>query len=149
MQDKEVEDLDLKELIQAVENKIGPKYSGDETKVEENFKNYLDNFDKEYYTHLKEKVKEIPLLINVFRKLIDEIFELNEFQLAVLQKQVSIENELLKNLTSDQIQLLEQLQKCGNILNSEMVEQAFIFGYSTAVELRDEAIKQYPQNKNE
>ena len=149
MQDKEVEDLDLKELIQAVVNKIGPKYSGDETKVEENFKNYLDNFDKEYYTHLKEKVKEIPLLINVFRKLIDEIFELNEFQLAVLQKQVSIENELLKNLTSEQIQLLEQLQKCGNILNSEMVEQAFIFGYSTAVELRNAAIKQYPQNKNE
>lgn len=149
MQDKEVEGLDLKELIQAVVNKIGPKYSEDETKVEENFKNYLDNFDKEYYTHLKEKVKEIPLLINVFRKLIDEIFELNEFQLAVLQKQVSIENELLKNLTSEQIQLLEQLQKCGNILNSEMVEQAFIFGYSTAVELRDEAIKQYPQNKNE
>ena len=109
----------------------------------------MDNFDKEDYTHLKEKVKEIPLLINVFRKLIDEIFELNEFQLAVLQKQVSIENELLKNLTSEQIQLLEQLQKCGNILNSEMVEQAFIFGYSTAVELRNEAIKQYPQNKNE
>ena len=45
--------------------------------------------------------------------------------------------------------LLEQLQKCGNIMTSELVEQAFIFGYATAVEFRDEAVKKYSKKLSE
>lgn len=62
--------------------------------------------------------------------------------MKILETQVNIEEKLLKDFNNEQIDLLEQLQKCGNMMTSELVEQAFIFGYATATQLRDEAVKQ-------
>ena len=44
----------------------------------------------------------------------------------------------------EQKDLLEQWQYCEDRILDDMVEQAFVYGYATAVELREEAIKQYP-----
>ena len=65
----------------------------------------------------------------------------------MLGVEAKIENELLKDLTKEQAKLLEDLQKYQNAISSEMVGQAFVFGYATAVELRDEAVKKYPNIK--
>lgn len=145
---KNIEEMSFKELVKLLSDKLKKEYYSDKD-IEGDFKRYLEDFDKQYNTYIKEKVKETPLLLNVFRKLIDEIFELNKFQMKILETQVKIEDKLLKNFNKEQMDLLEQLQKCGNRMTSELVEQAFIFGYATAVEFRDEAVKKYPKKLSE
>ena len=142
---EKIEEISFKELVKLLSDKFKKEYYSDKD-IEEDFKKYLEDFDKQYNTYIKVKVKETPLLLNIFRKLIDEIFELNKFQMKILETQVNIEEKLLKNFNKEQMDLLEQLQKCGNTMTSEMVEQAFRFGYATATQLRDEAIKKYPKN---
>ena len=141
---KKIEEMSFKELVKLLSDKLKKEYYSDKD-IEEDFKKYLEDFDKQYNTYIK--VKETPLLLNIFRKLIDEIFELNKFQMKILETQVHIEEKLLKNFNKEQMDLLEQLQKCGNMMTSEMIEKAFIFGYATATQLRDEAVKKYPKNK--
>lgn len=145
---KNIEEMSFKELVKLLSDKLKKEYYSDKD-IEEDFKKYLEDFDKQYNTYIKEKVKKTPLLLNVFRKLIDEIFELNKFQMKILEIQVNIEDKLLKNFNKEQMDLLEQLQKCGNMMTSEMIEQAFIFGYATATQLRDEAVKKYPKKLSE
>ena len=145
---KNIEEMSFKELVKLLSDKLKKEYYSDKD-IEGDFKKYLEDFDKEYNTYIKEKVKETPLLLNVFRKLIDEIFELNKFQMKILETQVNIEEKLLKNFNNEEIDLLEQLQKCGNMMTSELVEQAFILGYATATQLRDEAVKKYPKKLSE
>lgn len=144
---KEIENMELKELIQAIVDKIGPKFTEEKLETEEDFKQDLDFFDREYHTHIKDKIKEIPLLAEVFNSSIDNILETNAFLFSMLGVEAKIENELLKDLTKEQAKLLEDLQKYQNAISSEMVGQAFVFGYATAVELRDEAVKKYPNIK--
>lgn len=43
--------------------------------------------------------------------------------------------------------MLEQWKYCEDRILDDMIEQAFIYGYSMAVQFRDEAIKQYPNKK--
>ena len=144
---KKVEDMDLKELIQAIVDKIGPKITEEKLETQEDFKQDLDFFFIVYHTHIKDKIKEIPLLAEVFNSSIDNILETNAFLFSMLGVEAKIENELLKDLTKEQAKLLEDLQKYQNAISSEMVGQAFVFGYATAVELRDEAVKKYPNIK--
>ena len=145
---EKIEEISFKELVKLLSDKFKKEYYSDKD-IEGDFKKYLEDFDKEYNTYIKEKVKETPLLLNVFRKLIDEIFELNKFQMKILETQVNIEEKLLKNFNNEEIDLLKQLQKCGNMMTSELVEQAFILGYATATQLRDEAVKKYPKKLSE
>lgn len=144
---KEIENMELKELIQAIVDKIGPKFTEEKLETEKDFKQDLDFFDREYHTNIKDKIKEIPLLAEIFNSSIDNILETNAFLFSMLGVEAKIENELLKDLTKEQAKLLEDLQKHQNVISSEMVGQAFIYGYATAVELRDEAVKKYPNIK--
>ena len=65
------------------------------------------------------------------------------YKLAAKTKNI-INDELLKTLNEEQKNLLEQWQYCEDRILDDMVEQAFVYGYATAVELREEVIKQYP-----
>ena len=74
-----------------------------------------------------------------------EIYRPSEmYKLAAKTKNI-INDELLKTLNEEQKDLLEQWQYCEDRILDDMVEQAFVYGYATAVELREEAIKQYEQ----
>lgn len=59
-----------------------------------------------------------------------------------------IKEEILKSLNEEQKNLLEQLQQCEDRILDDMIEQAYVYGYSTAVTLRDEALKQYQPKEN-
>lgn len=110
----------------------------------QNYKNYLEGFDEEFETHTKVRIKETPLLLALFNEFVQEIYRPSEmYKLAAKTKNI-INDELLKILNEEQKNLLEQWQYCEDRILDDMVEQAFVYGYSTAVELREEAIKQYP-----
>ena len=110
----------------------------------QNYKNYLEGFDEEFETHTQLRIKETPLLLALFNEFVQEIYRPSEmYKLAAKTKNI-INDELLKTLNEEQKNLLEQWQYCEDRILDDMVEQAFVYGYATAVELREEAIKQYP-----
>lgn len=146
MKKKEVEDMNFKELVQLLANKFKKEYYDDKGKTEEDFKKYLEDFEKAYHIHLRKRTKETPILVNTFGSLIDDIFELNEFQISVLGTQAELEKKLLENLTDEQANILKELQGFQNIVSSEMIGQAFVFGYATAIQLRED-LKKYTKNK--
>lgn len=115
-----------------------------ETLRKQNYKNYLESFDEEFETHTKNRIKETPLLMGIFNEFVEHIYRpSNMYWLAAKTKNI-INDELLKTLNEEQKNLLEQWQYCEDRILDDMVEQAFVYGYATAVETREEAIKQYP-----
>lgn len=115
-----------------------------EQQKKEKYKNHLEGFDEEFETHTQLRIKETPLLLALFNEFVQEIYRPSEmYKLAAKTKNI-INDELLKILNEEQKNLLEQWQYCEDRILDDMVEQAFVYGYATAVELREEAIKQYP-----
>lgn len=115
-----------------------------ETLRKQNYKNYLEGFDEEFETHTKVRIKETPLLIEIFNEFVQQVYRPSKMYWLVAKTKEIINEELIKNLNDEQKDLLEQWQYCEDRILDDMIEQAFVYGYATAVELREEAIKQYP-----
>ena len=143
---KKVEDMDFKELVKLLANKFKKEYYDDKGKTEEDFKKYLINFEKEYNIYLRNKRQEIPVLVDTFNNLIDDIFETDDFKNSIVGTQMKLTEELLKVSNGKQANLFKEIQEFQNVSFSETVERAFIFGYATAVQLRED-LKKYTKNK--
>lgn len=143
---KKVEDMDFKELVKLLANKFKKEYYDDKGKTEEDFKKYLINFEKEYNIYLRNKRQEIPVLVDTFNNLIDDIFETDDFKNSIVGTQMKLTEELLKVSNGKQANLFKEIQEFQNVSFSETVERAFIFGYATAVQLRED-LKKYTNIK--
>ena len=143
---KKVEDMELKELVKLLANKFKKEYYDDKGKTEEDFKKYLINFEKEYNIYLRNKRQEIPVLVDTLNNLIDDIFETDDFKNSIVGTQMKLTEELLKVSNGKQANLFKEIQEFQNVSFSETVERAFIFGYATAVQLRED-LKKYTKNK--
>ena len=109
-----------------------------------NYKDYLKGFDEEFETHTQLRIRETPLLMRMFNEFVENIYKPSKMYWLVAKTKEIINQELIKNLNDEQKDLLEQWQYCEDRILDDMIEQAFVYGYATAVELREEAIKQYP-----
>lgn len=146
MKDKKVEEMELKELIQLLANKFKKEYYDYKGKTEEDFERYLINFEKEYNIYLRNKSQEIPVLVDTFNNLIDDIFETDDFKNSIVGTQMKLTEELLKVSNEEQAKLFNEIQEFQNVAFSETVERAFIFGYATAIQLRED-LKKYTNIK--
>lgn len=117
-----------------------------EEKREINLKNYLEGFDEEFQTHTKERIKETPLLINIFNEFIQSIYRPSKLYKLALKTKNDIYEEMNKTFTEEQKQLLEKWKYCEDRILDDKAEQAFIYGYAMCSQMKDEAIKQYPLN---
>lgn len=116
------------------------KLQNDENK----YKDYLEGFDEEFETNCKERIKETPLLLSLFQEFVQQIYRPSKlYKLAHKTKQI-IDDELRNTLDKEQQNLLEQWQYSEDRVLDDMIEQAFIFGYAMSIQLRDDAVKQYP-----
>ena len=134
-------DKDQQELIKKLED------------IEElkkvNYKNYLEGFDEAFETHTQDRLKETPLLMRMFNEFVEHIFKPSNMYWLAAKTKNRIKEYLSKTLTDEQKDMLEQLQLCEDRILDDMTEQAFIYGYSIAMQSREEAINQYPSNKED
>ena len=145
------------EVLKSIENNIGQKLSSVKeienkiAKINENplskYKEFLKGFDEEFETHTKNRIKETPLLLTLFRDFIQEIYRPSEIYKLSIKAKKQITEELNKNLNKQQIKLLEKWQYYENIMSEDLVEQAFIYGYSMCNQIKQESIKQYNYKK--
>lgn len=112
-----------------------------------NYKNYLEGFDEAFETHTQDRLKETPLLMRMFNEFVEHIFKPSNMYWLAAKTKNRIKEDLLKTLNDEQKDMLDQFQLCEDRILDDMTEQAFIYGYSIAMQSREEAIKQYPSKK--
>ena len=132
-------DKDQQELIKKLEDIEELKKA--------NYKNYLEGFDEAFETHTQDRLKETPLLMRMFNEFVEHIFKPSNMYWLAAKTKNRIKEDLSKTLTDEQKDMLEQLQLCEDRILDDMTEQAFIYGYSIAMQSREEAINQYPSKK--
>lgn len=156
--EKEVKDMQTEDLIKLLVEKMGYEFSKEkikdkpsenyQEKKEELYAGYLKGFDEEFETHTKQRIKETPLLITLFQEFVQEIYQPSSLHQMAQQVKFKISDELDKSLNKEQKKLLEQWKFCEDRILDDMIEQAFVYGYSISSQLREEAIKQYPYKKD-
>ena len=114
-----------------------------EEKRKVNVKDYLEGFDKEFDTYTQEKIKEIPLIINLYQEFLQEVYQPSKRYLLALKIKNEINEDIEKTSTEEQQELMKQFKECQDIILNDMTEEAFVYGYCMATELREEAIKRY------
>lgn len=114
-----------------------------EAKRKVNVKDYLEGFDKEFETYTKEKIKEIPLLINLYQEFLQEVYQPSKRYQLVIKIKKEMDKDIEKTFTEEQQELMKQFKECQDIMMNDMNEESFIYGYCMASELREEAIKRY------
>lgn len=126
------------------EQKIIKQLYDMEKQERKRYKNYLKEFDESFETNARKTIQETPLLIALFREFIEQIYKPSKIYWMVSKIKKGINDKLTSNLNDEQKNLLEQWQECENRMSDDLLEQAFIYGYATAVSFREEAVKQYP-----
>lgn len=154
---EKLENMETDELLRLLVKKLGYDFSNeqiiDKRKAnyseikEELYADYLEGFDEEFETHTKQRIKETPLLMSLFREFVQEIYRPSQIYKISLKTKAKINEELENTLDNDQRRLLKQWKFCEDRILDDMVEQAFIYGYSMSSQLREEAVRQYPYKK--
>lgn len=150
----ELKKMETKELLKLLVEKMGYDFSKEEIigkpsekyqEIKEDlYTGYLQGFDEEFETQTTKRIKETPLLINLFQEFIQEIYQPSELYNIVLETKIKISDELNKTLNKEQKHLVKQMEFCDDKIVDDIIEQAFIYGYAMSCQLREEAVKQYP-----
>ena len=136
---------DRKDNVKYMQIQLEKKLEELEEELEDKteFKNYLEGFDKVFETHTAKRIKETPLLLELFNKFNDEIYQTTELQNKIVRIKKQIRQEMEKTFTDEQLYLVKQYQYLDDRICDDLVEQAFIFGYAINSELRTEIDNKY------
>ena len=110
---------------------------------------YIEQFDEEFGSMLKDNIKNAPLLVNIFREYIEQNYKTSKYYKIILHRIVEIEDELYATLTDKQKELFKKWQTYKDCMNDNTIEQSFIYGYCFNKELEIEKSKYNRDDKNE
>ena len=109
---------------------------------------YLKLFDDVCNTNSKELAKEIPLMIAIFQNFSQDIIQLTNTTKKVHADLAKTSDELRNTLEPYQIALLEKIQEYDFEIQDDREQQAFVYGYVTAIQLQAESRRQYRRYRN-
>lgn len=149
MSDKEKRKNELlEELALLYKNDISNKeLKIDNKKIEEkrqtNVKDYFKGFYKEFEIYREEKIKEIPVILRLYENFIEEIYQPSKRYKLALKIRNEINEDIEKTFTDEQKEIMTQYKECENIMTDDMVQEAFVYGYSMCSQLKEESTKKY------
>lgn len=112
----------------------------------------LEHFDSIFDTKTVKSVNKnnLPMLHTIFMNLQDELFDTSNDYNKYLKSSNKILNKLKDILNQEQEIMLKEYLVIRNKMLESVNEQLFMFGYLTAIQLREETIEQFKSNcKNE
>lgn len=112
-----------------------------------NVKDYLKGFDTEFETSMQEKIKEVPLLISLYQEFLQEVYQPSKRYKLALKLRNEINDDIEKTFTEEQQELMKQYKECELIMIDDITEEAFVYGFSLAYQLKEESIKKYNTEK--
>lgn len=113
-----------------------------------NVKDYLKGFDTEFETSMQEKIKEVPLLISLYQEFLQEVYQPSKRYKLALKLRNEINDDIEKTFTEEQQELMKQYKECELIMIDDITEEAFVYGFSLAYQLKEESIKKYNTEKS-
>ena len=108
-------------------------------KITELVNEFREEYDKRYKLHIERRKLDIPNLIALLERFDTEIYKPTKIYELMMRVKDKIEKEL--NLNENQEKLLEKWKECEDNISNDIVEQAFIYGYSLAMGLKEECKK--------
>jgi len=100
---------------------------------------FIDSFDEDYETNIKERIKQKPLLCNLFEKFTEEIYAPTKFYNKTKSKMIELEEEIKKTYCNENKLLHEKWQFLQDRILDDMLQQAFVYGYCLANQLNKES----------
>lgn len=105
--------------------------------LEDEWDKYLEKYENYYNLHIEKAKKKIPNLMKMLERFDDEIYMPTKIYKLMIEVKDKIEEEL--NLTNEQKELFQYWAVCEDNISNDIVEQAFIYGYSLATALKGES----------
>lgn len=139
MKREEVEkDTDEKEEIKNIKNDLNEEtlYSG-----------YLEGWDTEYGIQMQNRIKEAPILISILEDMNTEIHRPSKLYKIASTIRERIEEDLNSDMSDKSKRLLEQLKYCDEVILSDAMRDAFIYGYAISNEMEEETEKYLSKNE--
>lgn len=125
----EKEDMDEKEEIKNIKNDL---------KEENLYSGYLEGWDTEYGTQMQNRVKEAPILISILEDMNTEIHRPSKLYKIASTIRERVEEDLNSDMSDKSKKLLEQLKYCDEVILSDAMRDAFIYGYAISNEMKEE-----------
>ena len=127
-------DITKKDNNKSINNKA-------EEEMEERFENYIQAFNEKFEINEEERLKKAALLINLYRNVVQSIYVPSKRYNLSMEMLDKINKDLNKTLTIEQKYLLKQKKYFYDIITDDVIEQAFVLGYSICDELKSESTK--------
>lgn len=115
---------------------------------EEEWENYLKEYEQLYKKHIREKKRKFPNLIELLSRFDVDIYKPTKIYRFMRKLEDKIEKDL--SLNKNEERLFEYWRVCENNVTSDIVEYAFIYGFSFGMGLKNESkelIKYNLENK--
>lgn len=104
-------------------------------------KEYMNSFNSDYNKFVKKSVKDMPVILQIFEQFEDEIYKTNKDYKNLQDELLEIENQVKIEFTNRQKRLFENYIDCMQKMNIETTKQAFILGFTSSKELKEEVDK--------
>lgn len=128
-------------------------YSNKVNELEDFIKEYnlIDEVDLKLGNTCYRKKEEVRMIRKIFEKFTEEVYGMNKVQKKVCRLKNEIKIDMRKKYSQEDMELIEQLQRCEDIESRNLIEQAFIYGYVISAKIdceRDSNNKELHKRKN-
>lgn len=103
-----------------------------------NIDDYIEEFYKVFEFTSNERAKRYPMLMELFDNFIREIQCGDKNYRLMKRTKIELDQAIENTCTKGQVQLVDCSQCIQDIINDEMAEKAFIFGYVMCNEIKEE-----------
>lgn len=107
------------------------------------YSGYLEGWDTEYGIQMQNRVKEAPILISILEDMNTEIHRPSKLYKIASTIRERIEEDLNSDMSDKSKRLLEQLKYCDEVILSDAMRDAFIYGYAISNEMKEETEKYF------
>ena len=99
---------------------------------------YVEEFYKVFEFTSDERAKRYPMLMELYINFMREIQNMDKNYRLLRKTKIEIDQAIENTCTKGQMQLVDCSQCIQSIINDEMAEKAFIFGYVMCNEIKEE-----------
>ncbi len=107
-------------------------------KVKKSIDDYVEEFYKVFEFTSDERAKRYPMLMELYINFMREIQNMDKNYRLLRKTKIEIDQAIENTCTKGQMQLVDCSQCIQSIINDEMAEKAFIFGYVMCNEIKEE-----------
>ena len=146
--DNIIDDDNIKILLDKVIDYMEEDLENKEKLIDKQVIEILESFTEDLKGVTKADIDEAPILSNLYDDYVKlYINDPSEKYSKIYEMRKQLQNKLERLLKVDGIALLRAIKYCNTLLQDYSSQQAFIYGYSMANQMKNEAIKKYPRKK--